>query len=243
MDSPDRQAVAILAGVNKFETSTDIGTQNSTYGVKERTFPLEGDFKAGDIPRTGENKSEIMGLAVFDGDKMVGELDGEETAYYLMVTGEYKNAYWTLPDPMVKGKYVLLNIKQQRSPMKKVSYVNRKPQVSIKLLLESDISSIQSGLNYERDGDKSVLEKSSADFITAGIKKLLDKTAKEFHSDIFGLGSGMRSKFLTLQEFDNFNWKSKYKDSGFNVDVTMKIRRTGLLVRTVKASNSKGEGG
>jgi len=42
---------------------------NSSYQEKGREFPLEGDFKAGDMPKVGTIKSEVMGLAVFNGSK------------------------------------------------------------------------------------------------------------------------------------------------------------------------------
>ena len=243
MDSQDRQAVAILCGINKNESTGNITTTNSTYSKKGRAFPLEGDFKAGDVPRTGEDKSETMGLAVFDGEKMVGELDGEETAYYLFITGEFKNAYWTFPDPQEKDRFVLLNIRQNRKPQTQVNLVNGKPQIKIKVLLEADILSIQSGINYERGENTKKLEESVISFLDEGITRLLAKTAGEYHSDIFGLGSAVRSKFLTWDEFEAFSWKSRYKESSFNVEVNLKIRRTGLIAGSSKAVNSYGEGG
>ncbi|NJD02018.1 MAG: Ger(x)C family spore germination protein [Ruminiclostridium sp.] len=243
MDSQDHQPVAILCGINKNESSDDITSADSTYGKKGRTYPLEGDFKAGDMPRTGEDKSETIGLAVFDGEKMVGELDGEETAYYLFVTGEYKNAFWTFPDPQVKDRFILLNIRQNRNPRTEMDLIDGKAEIKIKVLLEADILSIQSGINYERGENTKKLEQSVINFLADGTKRLLNKTAKEYHSDIFGFGSAIRSKTLTWKEFEAFKWKSRYKESSFNVEINLKIRRTGLISGSSKAVNSYGEGG
>ncbi len=243
MDSQDRQAVAILCGANKNKTSGDISTEDSTSAQKGRTLPLEGDFKAGDMPRTGEDKGETIGLAVFDGEKMVGELDGEETAYYLFVTGEYKNAYWTFPDPQAKDRFVMLNIRQNRKPQTGVNLVNGKPQITIKVQLEADILSIQSGINYERGDNGKKLEASVMTFLADGTERLLEKTAQKFHSDIFGFGADMRSKFLTWTEFEAFHWKSRYKDSSFHVEIDLKIRRPGLITGSSKAVDSSDGGG
>ncbi len=243
MGSLDRQAIAILGGVNEHEKDEDIDIRDSTYLEKGRSSPLEGDYKAGHIPRFSGTKSEVMGLAVFDGDKMVGELDGEETAYYLLVTGEYRNAFWTMPDPQAKNRYVILNIRQNRKPQQEVNFIDGKPQISVKVLLEADITSIQSGINYEIGEETKKLERSAMDFLDNGITRLLNKTAKEFHSDIFGLGAVTKSRFLTFQQFEQFKWKSRYKDSSFTVDVSLKIRRPGILIRSPSAVNSGGEGG
>lgn len=45
------QPLAVLADISKFEKSDDINTDNSTYREKGRDLPLEGDFKAGDMPK------------------------------------------------------------------------------------------------------------------------------------------------------------------------------------------------
>ncbi len=243
MGSQDRQPVAILTNINKNESTEDLTSAGSTYAEKGRAYPLEGDFKAGGIPRLGEDKSETMGLAVFDGEKMVGELDGEETAYYLFVTGEYKTAYWTFPDPQAKDRFVLLNIRQNRKPQSEVKIVNGKPQIKIKVLLEADILSIQSGINYERGENTKKLEAAVTGFLNQGVARLLTKTAAVYHSDIFGFGAGIRSKFLTWKEFEAFNWKSRYKESSFESEVVLKIRRPGLIAGSIKAVDSSGEGG
>lgn len=101
-ESIDIQPVAVLAGINKFKYSDDFDISGSTYKEKGRDIPLEGDFKAGDLPKTGDLKIEIMGLAVFDGAKMVGEIDGEDTTYHLMLMNKFNSSSITIPDPLEK---------------------------------------------------------------------------------------------------------------------------------------------
>ena len=74
--STSNQAYAVLASIGQFGDSGEISDEKSTFREKGREVPLEGDFIAGDMPKTGDVKAEIMGLAVFDGAKMVGVLDG-----------------------------------------------------------------------------------------------------------------------------------------------------------------------
>jgi len=62
MVSESTQPLAVLADISKFEKSDDINMDNSSYQEKGREFPLEGDFKAGDMPKVGTIKSEVMGL-------------------------------------------------------------------------------------------------------------------------------------------------------------------------------------
>jgi spore germination protein KC len=241
-ESSFRNPVAILAGVNKFDSADGFNTDQSTYKEKGRSKPLEGDFKAGDVTRVSDEKAEVMGLAVFDGDEMVGELDGEEATSHLICTGEYKFAYWTIPDPMMKDKFVLLNIKESRDPQYSVEMVDGKPKIDLKVKLEADILVIQSTIDYEQGEKTKLLEKATENFIKEGLLRYLNKTAKEFHSDICGFGEKMKSRFLSQPEWVAFQWKSRYKDSTFNVDVDLKIRRTGLLIRSEASISSKGKG-
>ena len=46
-----------------------------------------GDYEAGEVPITGGNPAQIIGNAVFRGDRMVGVIGGEEARYLLMLQG------------------------------------------------------------------------------------------------------------------------------------------------------------
>ncbi len=239
LKSYDRQPVGILAGVSRYKSSEDFDPQRTTNLEKGRAFPLEGDYFAGDIPKVSENKTEVMGLAVFDGARMVGELDGAETGLYLMVTGEFRSAYMTHPDPLVENSYVILNVNQGRKPVHSVKMSDGKPEISVKIMLEADIQVIQSGKNYESLEMKPLLQRTYEKFLEEGITRFLYKTSEEFHSDICGFGKSLKKRFLTWKEWEEFNWLSRYKDASFSVEVELKIRRPGLIIRTVPIKSSE----
>ncbi len=233
----NRQPVANLIAVSKFDKTEDFSSEYSTYKEKGRDYPLEGDFKAGDVPRIGDVKGEAMGLAVFDGNQMVGELDGEENGYYMMVTGEYNHAYWSIPDPKVNNSLVILNIKQGRTPVSRVEMVGGKPLVHVKITLEADIASIQSDQDYETNTQ--MFERSASNFLKEGMLKMLKKTSSEYHSDICGFGRSMQSKFPTWSKWEDFKWPDRYKDTSFDVNVDLKIRRPGLIIRSVPETTTE----
>lgn len=226
------QAVASLAGVNKNKSTDDFDLNDSTYSKKGRSLPLEGDYIAGMEPKIGDVQSEIMGLAVFKGDKMVGELDGEETSFYLMVTNNYTSSYMTIPDPLVNEKYVVLDVKRSRKTVVDVNYNGGKPLISVVVRLEADILSIQSGKNYESADNMKLLEGFASDFIKKGIERYLEKTLL-LKSDINGFGKKVKSTCLTWDEWLGKRWMQVYENSSFDVEVDLKVRRTGLMIRTV----------
>ncbi|MCX7843207.1 MAG: Ger(x)C family spore germination protein [Clostridia bacterium] len=228
----DQQPVAILAAVSSYEGSEDIKLEDSTYKDKGRDLPFEGDFKAGKIPNSGGLKAEVMGLAVFRGDKMVGELDGEEAGMYLMATGEYNYSSMTFLDPVTKNNFIVLNVKQSRMPQQRIKMEGDNPHIYTKLILEADIMSIQSGINYEKPENLSKLEEAAENSIKEGMLRYLNRTARELNSDICGFGAHLKKNFLTWQDWVKFDWPGRYKDCKFDVEVDLKIRRPGLMVRT-----------
>lgn len=239
-ESSYHQAVAVLAGVSKYENVDEFSSEDSTAGKKNEPMITEGDYIAGNIPRIGFGKSEIMGLAVFDGDRMVGELDGEETLYHLMLSGQYNHSSMSIRDPLVKDKLVVLNVIQSRKPVHKVRLVDGKPKIYAQVRLEADILSIQSGKNYEDIKNTGILEKAAEDQIREGMLQCLNKTSKVFHTDICGFGKEVKKKVLTWEDWLKVDWLKKYKDASFTVDVDLKIRRPGLLIRTVPGYSIEG---
>jgi spore germination protein KC len=235
------EPVAVLAGVSKYDSADEFTLEDSTYKEKGKPRPFEGDYIAGNMPKIGSIKSELMGLAVFNGSKMVGELDGEESLHYLMIVGQYNDSNITVLDPLNNGYYILLNTSQNRRPVHKVSMLDGNPLIKIKIFLEADILSIQSGINYESTENISILEKAAEEQLKQGMIRLLEKTAKDMESDIFGFGKKIKHNFLTWKEWEDFQWLNKYKDSSFDVDVSFKIRRPGLLIRTIPSISSEGK--
>ena len=48
-----------------------------------------------------------------------------------------------------------------------------------------------------------------------------------------------RALFTTWAEWEAYQWKSKYKDATFTVDVNFKVRRPGLILRSKSSVTSE----
>lgn len=226
-----RQAVATLVGINQYQSSDEFDLEKSTFREKGRDIPLPGDYRAGELPKIYDVKTEIMGAAVFDGDKMVGELDGRETASYLILSGKLKSLSLTIPDPLKENFFIELGITNRRKPIHKVKMVGDRPNITAKVLIEADIISIQSGVNYEQDGNRDILEDAVEKDIKRALEWYLEKT-KALKTDITGFGRKIKSSLLFWDDWEDFNWLGKYEKSTFDVDADVKIRRTGSMVRS-----------
>lgn len=223
------QPVAILSDLGKYKSVDQLkGAGEEDNSAIRR---LEGLYEAGNIPIVAQQKNEVMGMAVFKKGKMIGTANGAESAYLQLVNGEYNYSYWTIPDPLEKDKIVVMNILQRKKPKVEVDLNNDKAIVNISLDLEGDFTSIQSSRDYEDNPE--IMEQTAEQLLKEEITTFLKRTTDEFDSDICGFGRYVKGKFLTWDNWKKFNWFEKYKDTTFQVEVNLKIRRTGLMIRTV----------
>lgn len=226
------QPVAIFSQISRYDSTDqlkDAGGETNDDSVK-----LEGEYIAGEIPVVSEQKVEVMGMAVFKNGKMVGVAQGLEAACYQLVTGDYNYSYWTIPDPFDKDKRIIMNIFQRKKPVIKADISGDRAAFDINIDIEGDFTSIQSNYNYEEHPE--YVEKAFEALLEEQVSKFLKRTAEEFDSDICGLGKHLKKKFITLEEWNKFDWFDKYRNSSFNVNVVLKMRRTGLIIRSEEHS-------
>jgi len=201
-----------------------------------RTAP----YYAGGPGRSGGNPAEILGTAVFAGDKMVGILSNEESRAVSIMTGEFRNGYITLDDPLIPKTRIDVNLRHHSKPSIKPSIVDGIVTFDVKVLLSADIINIPSGINYESLEYVDLLEHQLTNIITNQLEKTLTRT-QQLGTDVVGFGLYTRTLFDNYDDYDQFNWYEVYPTAKFNLDVIVKIRRTGLLHKTspFKRADSK----
>ena len=74
------------------------------------------------------------------------------------------------------------------------------------------------------------LTKSCNSYLESSFSNYLYKTSKDLKSDINDFGLAAKSNFLTTQDYSDYNWNSKYKDSFFDVTVDAQVL-SGFLLR------------
>lgn len=215
------------------------GLESAKPGVNKGGDIALGKYIAGEVPVSGGNKAQAIGTAVFHGDKMAGYLNGQETRYYLMIRGLFSSGFTSIPDPFAEepakeSAYVGLLIHQARSPIYR-THIDEYGNVSIdvEIFLEPEIIASTSFSSFERPDLKPILEEAFSRYIEQGCNTLVKRTQEELKSDIFGFGYHMKHHFWTTQPWEEFKWLERYPDAQVNVTVHSRIRRTGLIMKTV----------
>jgi spore germination protein KC len=190
-----------------------------------------GDFYAGDMP-SDRGFVQFLGAAVFRGDKMVGRLTGDETRYLNMITGNLREGFLIIEDPESPELPLGITLRQARKPDIKVRFGGEVPEVNVDIYQEPEIVGVASGIDYEAPGKKPVLEKALEEIIRQRCSEVVARSQDEFKSDIFGFGKYARMNFLTVSRWENAHWVENYPRARVNINVHVKIRRTGLMMKT-----------
>lgn len=209
-------------------------------GAPPENFKSEGDYYAGELPRKGGNNYDFLGTALFDGDKMVGELNGDETRVLAIIKGIFKKASIAIADPRNNRLRITIDTRLQKKPDIKVDFNEGKPVIHVKVFLEGDIENLQGTTEYESVKLKPVLENAFKAYIKGIIDKTIEK-CKNLNVDVFDFGEKAAMHFLTIPEWEKYNWLSRFKDAAITTEVEFTVKWTGKLLKINPVRNSRGE--
>ena len=185
----------------------------------------------GDINHKGGSSTEFVGTALFKGDKMVGLLDSNETRALLILFGDFKTGFVSVEDPLSPTHTISLRLRAEQRPEITTEIINNRPFIKIRQQVDGTVTSISSGINYESEEYRGLLENRLTQVLTEDMNHLI-KTSQAVNSDVIGLGLYMASNFQMMQQLENFHWLDRYGDADIEVVVEAKIRRSGLMWKT-----------
>lgn len=188
------------------------------------------DYRAGQIHSDSE-KTQVMGTAVFFGDRLIGELGNIETEMYNILTGQYTSSYVTYNYSRMPNSPVTILQKQKHKPRISADTSGNIPKITAKVYIEGDFASATPRMAVENELDRFTGE------ITGELKAQLTdflKKTQALGTDIVGFGSYAKRNFKTVTEFSEYDWNSRYKNAQIEVEVNFEVQRTGLAVRSDK---------
>ena len=216
------QPYAILGGVTN-ESTKYTGTTNSEN---------DSSTKSNSSSLTGQSTAENTGLAVFKDDVLIGELNSIETLCFSIIRNQVDGFLISVPNPNKANSYMDLYITPLSSPKIEVNIINGTPYINIDCRFTGRIYSMEEGSDYLDASMLNQISDSCSSYLKSAITEYVYKTAKTFQSDINGLGKTARKNFFTLNDFYDYNWNEKYKDSFFNVSIDSSIRSSSLLTES-----------
>ncbi|MGE5675000.1 MAG: Ger(x)C family spore germination protein [Mycobacterium leprae] len=214
-------------------TTSVVGVNlDATHPLDEEPPPMDGrSLRAGEFPRRGGNPVEFAGMAIFHDDHLVGILDVDQTADLLALRGEMGKVYASSPVPGRPGEYITFRFHQENKPQFRAAFVNGRPTVKVKLQFEAEVLSKPETFDYTIPENRRTLEEFTArHWKTTVLDPMLQQIYHEWGADPVGFGQLFRTRFATYDDWLNYDWHGHLRDLTVETEVTLFIRRYGLLL-------------
>jgi spore germination protein KC len=174
----------------------------------------------------------INGTAVFRADKLVGNLDLYETQILQLLTNHFEEALLTIDDPRKKDNNISLRLLQS-GPSTRIKYRKQadRDNFTVKINLEAELLSIQSGLDYTVPEMEALLARQIDRVLKSRINRVIAKVQHQYQADIFGFGLKVRNTMLTSEDWEKYHWSARFPKALIKTRVKTAIRRVGVQFR------------
>lgn len=186
----------------------------------------EKQFAIGQISKAGESKVKTEGTAVFKDGRLVGWLDQYETRGYLFAMDKIKSAVISIPAD--NGKIAMEIIRSKGKT--KVEFENGEPTaLSIKVKVEANVGGYEKKGKLDSADSIHKLQEILKEEIKKEITMAVEKTRKEYGSDIFGFCSYVRKHRPQYWKTVRNDWLDIFSELPVVIQVDTKVMRTGVV--------------
>lgn len=190
------------------------------------------NYIAGSNPITDKDVIDNLGIAVFNDDKLVGELSGLDSICHALVNNQIEECTISIPSPFSSGDYIDLRLTSEKKPKCSVSMINSTPLIDVEIYLLGTGLSLDENTNYNSNGSMKSIEEYAERYIQNQLSSYLYKTAKNYNSDICGFGKLAVKNYLTLDDWFKSDWLHNYKNSFFNIKVNLNLKAGNLFTKS-----------
>ncbi|MCA1029777.1 Ger(x)C family spore germination protein [Bacillus timonensis] len=211
-------------------------TQNKSEEENQKKAS-EDEFLAGELDTKGKkNTTQFIGSAVFKEGKMIGKLNGEETRVALLLdpTSDVKDILTTYPDPFKPEYRIASRVIKTKENIVSIELGQGPPKIDIKMFFVVEVLSDPAMINYAKDFKKQEkLKKYLEENISKKMEKVINKTQEEFKGEPFLWSIYARKQFMTIPEYEKFDWMKSYPNADVSVSVAVNLGEFGKQTKVV----------
>jgi spore germination protein KC len=175
------------------------------------------------------NKVHVTGTAVFKGDKMVGELNEQESRGMLWVIDKIKKGFVVVDAPDGSGK-ASLAITQAKSKIIP-ELTDEKITINIVIEEQSDLTEYNGSRNLD-DILLKQIEESQAEAIQKEVMAALNRSFA-LNADVFGFGEAVHRKYKKDWPDLEARWDEIYPGLDVVIQVKTHVNQTGDIIKAV----------
>lgn len=188
-----RDAILPVCGVtpDKLRLLTFDSVGGSDYAYVGGNLMIESDMKTG-----------LAGCALFDGKKLVGILDGQNTQLVLMALGDFQEGRMQLT--LTDGTVMSVYLRAAGRPRAEITLYPT-PKITLRVSLAADVETPE----MKRIGANEQVERVIAEALTMRFNRLF-YGCRALNSDAFGFGRYAVMQFHDTAAWEQYDWKAAY---------------------------------
>ena len=218
--------------INGETSNSNSSSQDVEEQEKQEIETNQNNLVAGKSSIVGGRGTENLGLAIFSGDKYIGELTVWESICHSLITNSIDTCIISIDDPLFENEQLEI----QLSPNKKSKIIsnieNDIININVELNLTANIISLNSNINYEDTDTINKISAATQNRLNDELNKYFDKTARKYNVDIDKYYLSILKYFPYQKNFDDFNYKEKLKNANFNCNTHVNIISSLLITKT-----------
>ena len=220
------------ADTNSEASNSNSSSQDVESQENQEIETNQNNLVAGKSSIVGGRGTENLGLAIFSGDKYIGELTVWESICHSLITNSIDTCIISVEDPLVENKQLEIQLSPNKKSKITSNIENGAININIELNLIANIISLNSNINYEDTDTINKISTATQNRLNDELNKYFDKTARKYNVDIDKYYLSILKYFPYQKNFDNFNYKEKLKNANFNCNTHVNIISSLLITKT-----------
>ena len=231
--SGSKDCLLPLAGVAKTEENAEETQADGTMDnlSQERAKSNESGFEnenknyyAGQTGKKLSNKSEVLGSAVFKGDRYIGRLGSTETELHNILMDHFTVMNISFRSDTEPEHPLTVRIEEKTVPVFDIDMENKHVRIRVELYSEL----LSAPVSYKTTHSEEMINAELSEMVNDAAEGLLKKTYREMNADILGIRGRAKRKFITNADHDEFLRNFRPEEWSFEVRAELKIKRTGM---------------
>ena len=218
--------------INGETSNSNSSSQDIEEQEKQEIETNQNNLVAGKSSIVGGRGTENLGLAIFSGDKYIGELTAWESICHSLITNSIDTCIISVEDPLVENKQLEIQLSPNKKSKITSNIENGDININIELNLIANILSLNSNINYEDTDTINKISTATQNRLNDELNKYFDKIARKYNVDIDKYYLSILKYFPYQKNFDDFNYKEKLKNANFNCNTHVNIISSLLITKT-----------
>lgn len=178
---------------------------------------------------------EVGGMAIFKNDKMIGNLEEEETMFLQLL--KEKTPKYVIPIKVDDNDSVSLEVSKVKKKIK-VKNKDEKMEVEVNLYMDVDLSEMDTKqFNFDCEDKKQELKLKAEKIIEHNINSIIEKSKNQYKTDILGIGKIVEQQRPKQWKKVCNDWEKAYSQILTKTNVNINIKYSGLTNKNITPKN------